>query len=93
MQWIFAFLVTMLSALPMPLSARAEPVLRVTSESGEYCEALAHRLAAAPHGETGLPRSLGEEGRRLCASGHVRTGVAKLRRAIRAAQQAEARGQ
>ncbi len=33
-----------------------------------------------------LPRTLAEEGRRLCATGHVRTGIAKLRRAIRAAQ-------
>jgi len=92
MQWVFAFLVAMLSVLPTSWPARAEPILRVTSVGREYCGTLAERLAASPHGEADLPRSLGDEGRRLCANGHVRTGIAKLRRAIRAAQHAEASG-
>jgi hypothetical protein len=35
-------------------------------------------------------RSLGEEGVKLCDEGHLRTGVTKLRRALRAAQEGEA---
>ncbi|MBR0683519.1 hypothetical protein GXW74_23745 [Roseomonas eburnea] len=66
-----------------------EPVPRVTTDSREYCAELAERLAALPasHGEP--VRSMAEEGRRLCETGHPRVGVAKLRRAIRAARVAE----
>ena len=35
-------------------------------------------------------RSLGVEGLRLCGDGHLRTGITKLRRALRAAQEAGA---
>ena len=64
---------------------------RITTENVEYCESLADRLASSPMPISDAPRELGEEGRRLCASGHVRTGIAKLRRALRA-MRAEARG-
>ena len=57
---------------------------RVTTDNAEYCEALAARLAASPQPVATASRDLGEEGRRLCANGHVRTGIAKLRRALRA---------
>jgi hypothetical protein len=57
---------------------------RTTTDNAEYCEALAARLAALPAPISDAPRELGEEGKRLCASGHVRTGIAKLRRALRA---------
>ncbi len=71
--------------------ARAdEAAPRMTTHNAEYCETLAARLAAAPTPIGDAPRELGEEGRRLCASGHVRTGIAKLRRALRATR-AEAR--
>lgn len=71
--------------------ARAdEAAPRMTTDNAEYCEALAARLAATPTPVSDAPRELGEEGRRLCASGHVRTGIAKLRRALRATR-AEAR--
>ncbi|MCU0888307.1 MAG: hypothetical protein MUF65_13400 [Rubritepida sp.] len=59
---------------------------RVTTDSLEYCEELSLRLGGLPRAVEQLPRTLAEEGRRLCATGHVRTGIAKLRRAIRAAQ-------
>ena len=68
--------------------ARADNVLRVTTESVEYCEILSLRLGALPVAAGPLPRSLAEEGRRLCQAGHVRTGIAKLRRALRAAHEA-----
>jgi hypothetical protein len=65
--------------------ARAdEAAPRVTTDNAEYCEALAARLAASPQPVAEASRDLGEEGRRLCANGHVRTGIAKLRRALRA---------
>lgn len=63
----------------------ADPPLRVTTDSSAYCESLAARLGALPAGETEPARRLGEEGKMLCASGHVRSGIAKLRRALRAA--------
>jgi len=73
-----------------PARANSEGTPRVTTDNAEYCEALAARLAATPAPISHAPRELGEEGRRLCASGHVRTGIAKLRRALRATR-AEAR--
>lgn len=56
----------------------------MTTDNAEYCDVLAARLAASPQPVADGPRELGEEGRRLCANGHVRTGIAKLRRALRA---------
>ncbi len=68
----------------------AEAGLRLTTDSAEYCESLSARLAAMPTATAPLPHALGEEGRRLCATGHLRTGIAKLRRAIRLASEARA---
>ncbi|MFL1462389.1 hypothetical protein ACI6QG_09315 [Roseococcus sp. DSY-14] len=68
----------------------AEASLRVTTDSAEYCETLATRLAGMPTAAAPLPQALGQEGRRLCATGHLRTGIAKLRRAIRLANEARA---
>jgi len=72
--------------LALTVSAAAEPGPRVTTGTVEYCGSLAARLAALPAAGSEPSRSLAEEGRRLCGSGHFRTGVAKLRRALRAAQ-------
>jgi hypothetical protein len=92
MPWLFtiAFALLAVTSASDPGWADEAPV-RMTTESTEYCEALAARLAASPQPVAELPRDLGEEGRRLCATGHVRTGIAKLRRALRASR-AEARG-
>ncbi|HYF07564.1 MAG TPA: hypothetical protein VD970_08080 [Acetobacteraceae bacterium] len=71
--------------------ARAEPAaVRVTTDTYEYCGILAQRLAMTPHGSEEPARSLAADGVRLCDNGHVRTGVAKLRRALRAAHAAQA---
>ena len=75
------------SLLPATTIA-AETSWRVRPESPEYCAELASRLSRIEAGHTDPARSLGEEGARLCQTGHVRTGVAKLRRAIREAQAA-----
>jgi hypothetical protein len=63
----------------------AEAGVRVTTDSAGYCASLAARLAPLPAAAQEPARSLAAEGRRLCDAGHVRTGIAKLRRALRAA--------
>lgn len=60
------------------------PHLRLTTESAAYCSQLAARVAAQPGAGREPARRLAQEGRRLCAEGQVRTGIAKLRRALRA---------
>lgn len=82
MRWLLALPVSTIGVLPI----QSDRPLRVTTESAEYCQVLTTRLASSPQANAELPRLLGEEGRRLCAVGHYRTGIAKLRRAIRAAQ-------
>lgn len=75
-----------LLAMSLLLPAQAEAASpRVTTESAEYCAVLSER-AEALRQPSPVSLALAEEGRRLCATGHVRTGIAKLRRAIRAAQ-------
>ncbi|WP_380067542.1 hypothetical protein [Dankookia sp. GCM10030260] len=72
--------------LALLVTAAAEPSPRVTTDTPEYCRSLVTRLAGLPAAQQEPSRSLGAEGERLCGSGHVRTGIAKLRRAVRAAQ-------
>lgn len=79
--------------LVLPGSARAEaPDLRLTTDTLEYCQSLARRLDSMPGHTEPTPRLLGQQGRRLCARGHVRTGIARLRRAIRIAASQQADG-
>lgn len=68
------------------LVAGGEPTPRVTTDSREYCIELVHRLGELPGARQDAVLRLAEDGMRLCDNGHTRTGVAKLRRAIRAAQ-------
>jgi hypothetical protein len=72
--------------LALLVSAAAEPSPRVTSDTPEYCNSLVVRLSGLPAAKQEPSRSLAAEGERLCGNGHVRTGIAKLRRAVRAAQ-------
>ena len=78
---VFAFVL----AAPV-LVTGAEPVARVTTDSPDYCRELVLRLAPLPGAAKEPARSLAEDGMRLCSSGHPRSGVALLRRAIRAAR-------
>jgi len=87
MPWVLVLPFALLSILPV--QAYANP--RISTESSEYCEELFARLAVSPLPVAAASRDLGEEGRRLCANGHLRTGIAKLRRALRASR-VEARG-
>ncbi|TDH63374.1 hypothetical protein E2C06_05905 [Dankookia rubra] len=72
--------------LALVVSAAAEPSPRVTTDTPEYCNSLVVRLAGLPAAQQEPSRTLAAEGERLCGTGHVRTGIAKLRRAVRAAQ-------
>ncbi|WP_301587666.1 hypothetical protein [Sabulicella glaciei] len=81
--------------LVLPASAGAEHQahdLRLTTDTLEYCQSLARRLESMPGHTEPTPRLLGQQGRRLCARGHVRTGIARLRRAIRIAASRQADG-
>lgn len=60
--------------------------LRTLPQGLEYCEELAGRLAPLPDAARETVHALAEEGLALCRQGHVRTGVSKLRRALRIAQ-------
>ncbi|MBP0462495.1 hypothetical protein J5Y09_01100 [Roseomonas sp. PWR1] len=68
------------------LIANGEPMPRITSDSHEYCTELVGRFARLPGAAVEPARSLAADGVRLCEEGQPRAGVAKLRRAIRAAQ-------
>lgn len=81
-----AFLPVALLVAAPELVAGGEPMPRVTTDSREYCVELADRLLELPASREETVRRLVEDGLRLCETGHPRTGVAKLRRAIRAAQ-------
>ncbi len=67
-------------AISVTSSALAEDPVTVTSDTSEYCLTLAGRIDAA--GE--MPpraRLLWIRGRSMCERGHVRMGLAHLRRA------------
>jgi hypothetical protein len=67
-------------------SPATDPVPRILDATPEYCRDLAGRLSLLPAARSEPSRSLGEQGVRMCGEGRVRIGVAKLRRALRAAQ-------
>lgn len=76
----------MLLAVTLATPAGAEQTPRVISDTQEYCGSLVARLEATPAARREPSRSLVEQGVALCGTGHVRTGIAKLRRALRATQ-------
>ncbi len=65
-----------------PLVMITEP-LRVTTDDLAYCTALHQRVIARLADLPSRARDLAEDGRTLCAEGHLRTGIATLRRALR----------
>jgi hypothetical protein len=75
-----------LSVLSAPARAALPAELRTVPQDLEYCQELAARLAPLPRAADEPVRSLAAEGARLCETGHIRTGIARLRRALRAAQ-------
>jgi hypothetical protein len=83
-------LLTFLLAAPLAHGAAlVEPTPRLTTDTPDYCRQLAARLERLPARARQPALRLGEEGVRLCGTGRVRTGIVRLRSAIRAAQAAE----
>ena len=69
------------TAPPPPIGG---PAL-VTTDTPEYCETLAQRVARAEHVRPNPPRAveeLAEEGHRMCTTGLIRGGLVRLRRAL-----------
>ncbi len=83
----FAVVLTLLllAILLGPRLAEAEPPTRVTTDNTAYCQVLLERISLVPASTQATPAQLAEEGRQLCGNGHPRTGIAKLRRALRLA--------
>jgi hypothetical protein len=80
------FSLLLLMATPIDSVAAKDHPVRVTTDSVAYCRELAERVASHPAATADEVRSLAAEGQALCDTGYVRTGIAKLRRALRAAQ-------
>ncbi len=80
-------LIVPLLATPLMAEATlADSPIRVTTDTAEYCGHLAARLSSQPAAARASVQSLADEGIRLCGTGHPRTGIAKLRRALRTVQ-------
>ena len=84
MPWVFALL---LFASTSAQAQQASP--RLISDSPEYCAELAGRFAALGAETPSHLRVLADEGRQLCAEGQTRSGIAKLRRALKEAPRGE----
>jgi hypothetical protein len=69
---------------PAPPPPSAGP-LRVTTDTPEYCETLAQRVARAEQARPNAPHQaeeLAEEGHSMCTVGLIRGGLVRLRRAL-----------
>jgi hypothetical protein len=69
---------------PAPPPPSAGPA-RVTSDTAEFCERLAERVARAEQMRPNAPRQveeLAEEGHSMCSVGLIRGGLVRLRRAL-----------
>ncbi len=84
MPWVFALL---LFASTYALAQQSAP--RLISDSPEYCAKLSGRFDALGAEAPAHLRLLANEGRQLCAEGQTRSGIAKLRRALKEAQRGE----
>jgi len=70
--------------LPAAPAAPSGP-MRVTTDTAEYCDNLADRVAQAEHAKPQTPpqvEELAQEGHRMCATGLIRSGLVRLRRAL-----------
>jgi hypothetical protein len=83
---LFCLQTTSLQTVGLAVEKEARDLWHVRPDRPEYCQELASRLAALPGAATTPAKQLGDEGLTLCRKGYPRTGVAKLRRAIREAQ-------
>ena len=84
MPWVCALLLLISFA-----SGAQQATPRLISDSPEYCAELSGRFAALEIEAPAHLRLLADEGRQLCAEGQTRSGIAKLRRALKEAQRGE----
>ena len=84
MPWVFALLLFASTS-----AVAQQPAPRLISDSPEYCAELAGRFDALGAETPAYLRVLADEGRQLCAEGQTRSGIAKLRRALKEAQRGE----
>ena len=71
----------------VPLAPAPPP--RMTSDSPEYCAHLGNEFTRALRNHPQASpesRMLADEGSRLCARGHLRAGIMRLRKALRMAR-------
>lgn len=71
-------------AQPVPFAPPMAP--RMTSETPEYCAHLGGEYARALRNHpqaSAESRMLAEEGSKMCARGHLRAGIMRLRRALK----------
>ena len=74
-------LAVLLALMLMPVAAGADGPMPITTDTPDYCLSLARRVESAPD----MPqqaRMLWQEGRDMCQRGHIRGGLARLRRAM-----------
>jgi hypothetical protein len=74
------------AAVPLMTAVATDHPVRVTTDSSAYCLELASRFAGQQGERDSAALALADEGRKLCETGYVRTGIAKLRRALRTLQ-------
>jgi hypothetical protein len=84
MHWVFALL--LLASTPA-FAQQAAP--RLIFGQPECCAKLAGRFGALGPDAPAHLRLLADGGRQLCAEGQTRSGIAKLRRALKEAQWGE----
>ncbi len=68
----------------LPPAGAAGSEIRVTTDTPEYCETLAERVARDERARRDVPEQaaqLAEEGHHMCAQGLIRGGLVRLRRA------------
>jgi hypothetical protein len=76
----------LLLAAPFASPASKAEAVRVTTDSVVYCFELAGRVERHQGAANERTRNLTLERKALCANGQVRSGIGKLRRALREAQ-------
>ncbi len=79
--------IALVSAAALSQSPPASPPdpLTVTTDTPEYCNNLAARVAAAQHSRAAAQpeaQRLADEGQQMCDAGLIRGGLARLRRAL-----------
>ena len=73
------------AALSQSVEGAPVPPLRVTTDTAEYCNDLAGRIAAEQRGRPdAVPevQQLAQQGQQMCDTGPIRAGLWRLRRAL-----------